>query len=126
MTKHPDLELGSIRAFVRSREVEFVLAPSEAGADLRLLACFDGYGEFFSIFCFGVEYVCMPGGIEVGEVELEPLHVLSQRRPELQPLVGTYSGLTLLVLADDGSDSRERCVVVANQIVSKAGKEWVR
>jgi hypothetical protein len=50
-----------VGAFVRSREVELVLARPPAGADLFLKASYDGEGFFFGIAFKEVDYVCIPG-----------------------------------------------------------------
>lgn len=60
----------AVRVFCGRREVDLVLTRTENDRAVVLHAEFDGHGDFFSIVARDVEYVDLPGGFTVGDLQL--------------------------------------------------------
>lgn len=115
------LSIEQVRDFVQSREVELVLAPPSGDAELFLKASYDGQGFFFGLAFHEVDYVCIPGGVEVRRVFLGQLDVLGKQFDEFRSLIGLYSGPALVIESDEGG---ERYLVVADRIEITKGSDW--
>lgn len=115
------LTIEQVRDFIRSREVELVLASPPDDAELFLQASFDGEGHFFGISFAEVDYVCIPGGVEVTGIRLGQFDELASGLEELRALLGRYSGPALVVEAD-GED--RPYLIVADRIEFSKGPDW--
>ena len=117
------LTIEQVRNFVESREVELVLASPPDDAELFLRASFDGEGHFFGISFVEVDYVCIPGGVEVTDIHLGQFDDLARDIEELRPLLGRYSGSTLVV---EAADEDRPYVIVADRIDITKGPDWTK
>jgi hypothetical protein len=109
-----------VQAFVESREVELVIATPPDGSDLYLKACFDGYNHFFGVSFFDVEYVAIPGGMEVKRLFFSDFGELASIYDQFRPLEGMYSGPAMVVCTHED----ERHLVVAARIEIAQGPNW--
>lgn len=115
------LTVSEIHEFVQNREVELVLVPGGNRADLQVHASYDSCGDFFTVLFYDVDYVCMPGGMEVTSIFSGDVESVARLCPLVRPLVGRYGGLTVLLVGEQGEDDG---VIVAEQVEIIAGRDW--
>jgi hypothetical protein len=96
---------------------------------LALRAEFDGYGCFFNVEAFDVEYAELENGLTLGDMIIVPVPELSRFSPKWGRLPARYSGMALLIRNADtaGFDSaqpEDLSVVIADRISFTSGSDW--
>jgi hypothetical protein len=126
------LALESVQSFCKLREIDLVLIPAPAPFVLCFRAQFDGYGEFFFIVAKDVEYADIVGGITVGGLRVtSDIDEVVAMTPKWRELRGRISGPALLLRSADAetweaAGPADLCVLVANGIEFRPGKDWER
>lgn len=89
---------------------------------------FDGYGDFFTILAYDVEYIEIPGRITVGDVILhERFAEFAAVSSKWAGFAGVYSGKALACRTADTADWESHAgvfVVVARDFEMRGGRDW--
>lgn len=121
------LSVDAVRAFIKSRPVELVFSKPRGGEELCLQAQYDGEGDFFHIRATDIEFVHLPGGLELEDIQLGTFQSLIDQVEDWTAPRGTYDGPALLFRGyggDHGGRGHDVFILAADELTFVAGPDW--